>query len=99
MTYNNFIQHILETRGRFGIHKDEYKERHHINPRCIGGTDDEDNLIDLYAREHFIAHKLLAEESNNKQLIHALWMMCNSSNKNKSYQIVSPEEYEECRLL
>lgn len=65
MTYNEFIQNILDTRGRFGIPKGEYKERHHIIPRCIGGTDDEDNLIDLYAHEHFMAHKLLAEENQN----------------------------------
>lgn len=47
--YDKFIQNILDTRGRFGIPEGEYKERHHIIPRCIGGTDDEGNLIDLYA--------------------------------------------------
>ena len=69
ITYQDFIQNILNTRGRFGISKGEYKERHHIIPKCIGGTNDEDNLIDLYAREHFIAHKLLAIETNNSKLI------------------------------
>lgn len=63
MTYKEFIQQILDTRGKFGIPKGEYKERHHIIPKCMGGTNDKDNLIDLYAREHFIAHKLLAEEN------------------------------------
>lgn len=70
MTYNEFIQDILDTRGRFGIPKGEYKERHHIIPQCMAGTDDEDNLIDLYAKEHFIAHKLLVEENpDNYSLI------------------------------
>lgn len=63
ITYEAFIQNILDTRGRFGISKDEYKERHHIIPKCMGGGDKEENLIDLYAKEHFIAHKLLAEEN------------------------------------
>ena len=76
MTYNEFIQNILGTRGRFGIPKGEYKERHHIVPKCLGGTNDEDNLIDLYADEHFIAHKLLMEENpDNIKLTRAFTMM------------------------
>ena len=67
LTYNEFIQNILDTRGRFGVHEGEYKERHHVIPKCLGGTNDKNNLIDLYAKEHYIAHKLLALEnpSNN----------------------------------
>ena len=63
MTYEAFIQNILDTRGRFGIPDSEYKERHHIIPKCMNGSNDKDNLIDLYAKEHFIAHKLLAKEN------------------------------------
>ena len=37
-----------------------YTEKHHIIPKCIGGTDDSSNLVVLTAREHFIAHQLLA---------------------------------------
>ena len=62
MTYNEFIQNILNTRGRHGI-QNEYYERHHILARCCGGTDEEGNLIDLFAEEHYTAHKLLAEEN------------------------------------
>lgn len=62
MTYQEFIDNILNTRGRFNC-GDVYHERHHILPRCCGGTNDEFNLIDLYAREHCIAHRLLAEEN------------------------------------
>lgn len=71
MTYNEFINNILETRGRFAC-GEEYHERHHINPESCGGLTTEDNLIDLYAREHFIAHKLLAiEHPNNEKLVYA----------------------------
>ena len=41
MTYNEFIQNILNTRGRFGIPEGEYKERHHIIPECNGGQTEE----------------------------------------------------------
>lgn len=39
---------------------DGYKEVHHIKPKSMGGTDDPSNLVQLTAREHFIAHCLLA---------------------------------------
>ena len=37
-----------------------YTERHHVLPRALGGSDDSSNLVTLTAREHFIAHMLLA---------------------------------------
>ena len=98
ITYSNFIQDILNTRGRFNI-QEGYKERHHIIPKCIGGTNNEDNLIDLYAHEHFVAHKLLAEENpDNYKLVCAWWNMCNIKNNNeKDRYIPTPEEYENAR--
>ena len=55
MTYNEFIDNILKSRGRFCC-GDEYHERHHIVPKCMGGTNDKENLIDLFAKEHYVAH-------------------------------------------
>lgn len=59
--YNEFINKILNTRGRFS--KDRFDnikfERHHIVPVCLGGTDNEGNLIDLLPDEHLAAHLLL----------------------------------------
>jgi 5-methylcytosine-specific restriction endonuclease McrA len=40
---------------------DAYYERHHIIPKSMGGTDDVANIARLTAREHFIAHVLLAK--------------------------------------
>lgn len=98
LTYEEFINNILETRGRFAC-EDEYHERHHIVPKCVGGTNDKDNLIDLFAREHFIAHKLLAEENpENNKLIYAWACMAFASNGNEQRYELSPEEYEEARI-
>lgn len=95
MTYEEFIQNILDTRGRFNC--DGYKERHHIIPKCMGGTNDENNLIDLYGREHYEAHKLLAEENpDNNALTFAFWMMAHI---NREKHCCSAEEYEEARGL
>ncbi len=37
----------------------EYTEKHHIIPRCAGGTNTKDNLVKLTAREHYVAHLCL----------------------------------------
>lgn len=62
ITYDEFIQNILDNRGRFNC-GDEYCERYHMLPKCMGGTDDKNNLIDLFVKEHFEAHRLLAMEN------------------------------------
>ena len=36
-----------------------YYENHHIQPKCLGGTNDKENLVLLTAREHYVCHKLL----------------------------------------
>ena len=40
---------------------DCYKEKHHILPRSLGGSNDKSNLVELTAREHFIVHMLLCK--------------------------------------
>ena len=97
ITYNELIQNILDTRGRFGC-GDKYHERHHIVPKCVGGTNDENNLIDLYAQEHFEAHRLLAlENPENDKLIFAWSMMSFTKGKNQDRYEIIPKEYEEIK--
>jgi len=38
-----------------------YYEKHHIVPRSLDGSNDDDNLVRLTSREHFICHFLLAK--------------------------------------
>lgn len=52
-------------------------EKHHIVPRCLGGSDDASNLVKLSLREHFVCHLLLAK-IHGGGLWHALWMMATS---------------------
>ena len=53
--YNNLINRarnrILET----------YTEKHHIVPKCFGGTNNKINIVHLTAREHYLAHQLLVK--------------------------------------
>lgn len=55
---------------------DVYTESHHILPRSMGGGNGADNLVDLTAREHFVAHILLAKIYGGK-MWHAAHMMSN----------------------
>lgn len=97
ISYDQFIQNILISRGRFAC-SDQYHERHHIIPKCMNGTNDIENLIDLFPREHFIAHKLLAKENpDNTKLIHS-WTFMSRIYKNGRYYQITAAEYEEARL-
>jgi len=58
-----------------------YTERHHIVPRCMGGTNSKENLVDLTPEEHFVAHQLLVKLfPNNQKLIYAAAMMTRGHN-------------------
>ena len=53
----------------------EYED-HHIIPVCIGGCDNQSNLVPLTTEEHIVAHQLLAEENlDNRSLVTAAVLM------------------------
>jgi hypothetical protein len=39
--------------------------KHHIVPRCLGGSDEESNLVKLSVKEHILAHALLVRVHRN----------------------------------
>jgi len=91
-TYNQIIEKakIRELSG--------YKERHHIIPKCMGGSNDKKNKINLTAKEHYYCHKLLTKiYPDNKKIWYAFWAMCNLEDKNQQRYQVSAEEYELAR--
>ena len=67
-------------------HLDVYVERHHIVPRCMGGTNEQSNLVDLTPEEHYVSHLLLVKiYKNNAKLVYAAHKMCQGRNTNKLY--------------
>ena len=61
-----------------------YVEKHHIIPRCLGGSNDEINLVALYPEEHFLAHQLLVKlHPTNKKLLFAAQLMTTHSTNNR----------------
>lgn len=62
MNYQNIYNALVEKAKVRGLDKSQhegYFEIHHIIPRCLGGSDEKDNLVMFTGREHFIAHMLL----------------------------------------
>lgn len=58
---NYFLAYqCLIAKAKARVCPDGYVERHHILPKALGGSDDSSNLVALTAREHFLAHVLLA---------------------------------------
>ena len=58
--YNSIIQNA-KNRDIKG-----YVEKHHIIPKSLGGTNDNNNIVVLTAREHFICHRLLTKITSGK---------------------------------
>ena len=52
---------LLIIKAQSRIKPNCYCESHHIIPKALGGSNDTSNLVWLTAREHFIAHLLLAK--------------------------------------
>jgi hypothetical protein len=65
-----------------------YYERHHIIPKCMGGSNDKSNLILLTAKEHYMSHRLLCEiYPDNRLLLFAMRCMINGLTSSKKRYI------------
>ena len=70
LSYQDFIRDRMQNQPTENCHK------HHIIPRCIGGSDLECNLIRLSYEDHWVAHMILARENpKNKELQRAFYSM------------------------
>ena len=90
MNYQRIYNQIIERAKTRQL--DCYKEKHHIIPKCMGGSNDESNLVELTAREHFLCHRLLCiMYPEDRKLKYALVLMNIGKQKYKEadYQISS----------
>ena len=90
MDYAKHYRLLIE-KARSTLHSaDTYLERHHIVPKCVDGSDDLDNLVDLLPEQHFVAHLLLVKmHPDNQKLLYAAHCMIrcapNQKRSNKNY--------------
>lgn len=94
--YNKLIYKVRQENRSKG--QGIYYEKHHIIPKCIGGSNEKHNLILLAAREHFIAHKILCRiYPHESKLKFALWKMICQENEFQQRYSLSSREYENIR--
>ncbi len=84
-------------RGRV---RSEGMERHHVIPKSLGGSNQEDNLVYFTYREHFLAHWILTKITKGKlrtKMLAALWAMTWVSKTNT--RIVAGWQYAIARAV
>ena len=65
---------------------DGYCEHHHIIPRCLGGSDNAENIVKLTPEEHYVAHQVLTKiYKGHEGLLYAAMLMTVNRSNNKLY--------------
>jgi hypothetical protein len=63
-----------------------YIERHHVIPKCMGGGDEEENIVSLTPEEHYVCHQLLVRIfPKNPLLAYAASHMANRCSGRRAY--------------
>jgi len=98
--YESIIQKA-KLENRIKLRKNQknyvYYENHHIIPRCLGGSEKNENKVLLTGKEHYICHKLLTYiYKRNYKLACAFFRMTYSKfTKHK----ISSRDYEYAKIL
>lgn len=89
MNYKKIYDSIIErASGRKKIRRGQpnyvYYERHHVLPKCLGGSDEKNNIVFLTAEEHWVAHLLLVKMNpGNHKLVFACQAMSMTGGNSK----------------
>jgi len=74
MNYKKIYDNIIDRAKSREL--EGYTEKHHIIPRCMGGSDDIENLAKLTPEEHYVCHQLLVKMyPDNNKLVYAIQAM------------------------
>jgi hypothetical protein len=57
MNYKNHYEKLIDRARNRQLNS--YKEKHHVVPKCVGGADSHENIVELTPEEHYVAHQLL----------------------------------------
>lgn len=96
MDYEKIYDRLCSSRKNRGVEREGGYEIHHILPKSMGGSDDENNLVKLTYREHYIAHKLLyrfTEKEDKVSMAYALKLMSSQKSRITSREYESTNDY------
>ena len=99
MDYKKHYEALCK-RGQTRIKEESgYYEKHHIIPKCKGGSNLEDNLTNLTAKEHYIAHFLLhMMYPTDRSLWFALFCMAFLETNGQRRYLIGSRTFERLRL-
>jgi hypothetical protein len=96
--YNNIITNAVSRQWK----KQRGRERHHIIPQSLGGSNDKDNLVYLSCREHAICHWLLVKmtvgEAYSKMVYAFNGMNATNELQDRYYSPIISRAYERNRV-
>jgi len=99
MNYKYLYKNLIKSRKNRQKIDGEYYEKHHIIPKCIGGTNSPNNIVYLTGREHYVAHWLLYRiRPHSTGISLAFWKMSipNVKKVKRKYNVTS-RAYQEAK--
>ena len=92
----------IEKAVQRGWKKARGRERHHIIPQSLGGSNDKSNLVYLSCREHFLCHWLLVKMTEGEyyhKMVYALMgMRAENKQQERYHTIFTARVYEKYRI-
>lgn len=79
-----------------------YTERHHVIPRCLGGSNTPENLVKLTAKEHFLAHLLLIKMvalEHKRKMAYAVICFKRKNPRHSGRDVTNGKSYDRVRSL
>jgi hypothetical protein len=99
--YSNWYYDIINRAKARPRVKDQYYERHHIIPKCLGGNNGKNNLVWVTNREHFICHWLLTkmvDSAEKYKIWNAFSCMLYRENSNQDRYKVTSRVFENIKI-
>jgi hypothetical protein len=100
--YSKVYFSTIEKAVQRGWKKARGRERHHIIPQSLGGSNDKSNLVYLSCREHFLCHWLLVKMTEGEyyhKMVYALMGMRAGNKHQIRYQtLFTARVYEKYRI-
>jgi hypothetical protein len=100
--YSKVYFSTIEKAKHRGWKKARGRERHHIIPQSLGGSNDKNNLVYLTCREHFLCHWLLlkiTEGENHHKMRYALMgMRAENEHQERYHTRLTARIYEKYRI-